>query len=307
MPGRVFSYALASLLLSLPAAAQEGQGANARPDATPPTRPSMLTPPGPLERWMYPGPIGGARAQNLLLVYPSIGFPQQSGEPVYQMGNGVTSPVRTKSVDPVYTERAKAAKIQGEVWIDAIVEKDGSLTVQKVTRSLDPDLDQKAVEAAKQWQFNPGTRAGQPVRVQVQIILEFRLRSDSSSTPASTRSGLRGDGTPVQVQLGDEEFRKGAYQISDPGVVAPKVKFTPDAKYTSDAMRAKLQGEVKIEAVVLPDGTVGRARVVESLDKVLGLDDNALATAQQWTFEPGTLNGQPVPVLVTLTMTFRLH
>ena len=95
--------------------------------------------------------------------------------------------------------------------------------------------------------------------------------------------------------------------MTEPGVVAPKVKEKFDPPYSSAAMGAKIAGVVKLEIVVMPDGTVGRARVVESLDTVFGLDAAALAAARRFTFEPGTLNGQPVPVLTTITMEFRLH
>jgi TonB family protein len=72
-------------------------------------------------------------------------------------------------------------------------------------------------------------------------------------------------------------------------------------------MRAKVQGSVLVEAVVLPDGTVGDVRVVRSLDNVFGLDQEALKAAKQWKFVPGTRFGQPVAVLVTIELTFTLR
>jgi protein TonB len=72
-------------------------------------------------------------------------------------------------------------------------------------------------------------------------------------------------------------------------------------------MRAKLQGTVEVEVVLRPDGTIDRARVVKSLDTQLGLDTNAIDAVKQWVFEPGTLQGQPVPVVVQLTLEFRIH
>jgi protein TonB len=97
-----------------------------------------------------------------------------------------------------------------------------------------------------------------------------------------------------------------AQQVA-PGVIPPKVKKQINPRYTSAAMRLKIQGHVVVDAVVLPDGTVGRSRIHTSLDKVYGLDDEALAAVNRWTFEPGTLNGKPVAVVVTLVMEFRLH
>jgi TonB family protein len=59
--------------------------------------------------------------------------------------------------------------------------------------------------------------------------------------------------------------------------------------------------------VVLPDGTVGNVEVVRSLDPVFGLDQEAIKAARQWRFVPGMRLGQPVPVLVVISMTFTLR
>ena len=82
-----------------------------------------------------------------------------------------------------------------------------------------------------------------------------------------------------------------------------------DAKpdYTAGAMRAKVQGVVVLECVVLPDGTIGNITIVKSLDKVFGLDQEAVKAARQWRFLPGRRLGQPVPVFVTLEVVFTLR
>jgi protein TonB len=72
-------------------------------------------------------------------------------------------------------------------------------------------------------------------------------------------------------------------------------------------MRAKIQGEVTLEAVVMPDGSVGQVHITRSLDSVFGLDQEAIRTVKQWRFAPGTRQGVPVPVLVEIAMTFTLR
>ena len=111
----------------------------------------------------------------------------------------------------------------------------------------------------------------------------------------------------AQKKAADAEFLKGAYLEDTPDLVKPKAILDVKPKYTPDAMRAKLQGKIGVQAIVLPDGTVGRARVFESLDQVMGLDESALAAIKQWRFEAGVLNGQKVPVAVTVYLEFRLH
>ena len=118
---------------------------------------------------------------------------------VYQIGNGVSSPVPIKQVDPQYPEEAKQAKIEGVVWLDGVVQINGTLQDIKVVKSLDTvyGLDQAAIDAAKRWTFTPGKIDGKPVLVQVRLELEFRLhktpvagasRVGNAQEPAATRN-----------------------------------------------------------------------------------------------------------------------
>jgi protein TonB len=78
-------------------------------------------------------------------------------------------------------------------------------------------------------------------------------------------------------------------------------------QYTAEAMRAKVQGRVMLECIVLADGTVGNVEVLRSLDPTFGLDQEAIKAAKQWRFDPGTRFGEPVAVLVTIELTFTLR
>jgi protein TonB len=101
-------------------------------------------------------------------------------------------------------------------------------------------------------------------------------------------------------------FGPGAIR-GGPGVTMPTLVERVSPKYTGDAMRARIQGSVWIECVVLPDGSVGDARVMRSLDRHFGLDDEALAAAKRWRFKPGTLNGEPVATVVTIELMFSVR
>ncbi|HEX5217690.1 MAG TPA: energy transducer TonB [Vicinamibacterales bacterium] len=91
------------------------------------------------------------------------------------------------------------------------------------------------------------------------------------------------------------------------GITDPKLVRSVQPKYTLEAIKAKISGTVELEAVVLTDGTVGDVTITKSLDKDLGLDQAAIAAAKQWTFRPGVdPNGNPVKVIVTLKLEFRL-
>ena len=101
-------------------------------------------------------------------------------------------------------------------------------------------------------------------------------------------------------------FGGGAFRPGS-GIENPTLIKQVEPKYTSEAMRAKLQGDVELDAVVLPNGTVGDIQVVKSLDRQFGLDQEAIKAARQWLFRPGTRQGIAVPVVVRLILEFRLH
>jgi periplasmic protein TonB len=94
---------------------------------------------------------------------------------------------------------------------------------------------------------------------------------------------------------------------SGPGVTMPTLIERVAPKYTVEAMQARIQGIAIVECVVRADGTVGDARIVRSLDRRYGLDDEALAAAKRWRFRPGRLNGTPVAVLVTIELMFSVR
>ena len=90
------------------------------------------------------------------------------------------------------------------------------------------------------------------------------------------------------------------------GVVAPRVLKDVNPQYTDEAKAARIQGSIWLDAVVLTDGTVGDVNVTQSLDTVHGLDDQAVKAIKQWVFEAGKKDGKPVPVRVSVEMTFTL-
>lgn len=90
-----------------------------------------------------------------------------------------------------------------------------------------------------------------------------------------------------------------------PGLRLPRLRREVKPSYTAYGLSTRQQGEVWLDCVVLPDGTVGEVYVVQALTP--DLDAAAIAAARQWRFEPGTLDGTPVPVLVTISMGFALR
>ena len=90
------------------------------------------------------------------------------------------------------------------------------------------------------------------------------------------------------------------------GVKLPKLVHEVKPDYTREAMEAGIQGRVSLQAVVLESGLVGDVDIVDSLDTVYGLDEQAIKAIRQWQFEPGTKDGKPVAVQVEVEFTFKL-
>ena len=97
------------------------------------------------------------------------------GGGVFKVGGGVSAPRAVYDPEPEYSEEARKAKYQGVVVLWVIIGPDGRPKDMRVQRSLGMGLDEKAMEAVRQWKFEPAKKDGQPVAVQVNIEVNFRL------------------------------------------------------------------------------------------------------------------------------------
>jgi TonB family protein len=106
-----------------------------------------------------------------------FGLPLSSTQPggVYRVGGNVTKPVPTYKPEPPYTPEARQRKIKGEVGLQFVVDANGNVGDVKVVKSLEPSLDDSAVRTVRTWKFQPGTRDGVPVAVQVGVEISFRM------------------------------------------------------------------------------------------------------------------------------------
>src|SRR5712671_1523215 len=100
----------------------------------------------------------------------------------------------------------------------------------------------------------------------------------------------------------------GAQEVfkAGPGVTLPTVVRQVKPEYTPEAQAARIEGRVVMGAVVLATGAVDAVTIERSLDTMYGLDQQAIKAMKQWEFKPGTKDGKPVPVRVSVEMTFTL-
>ena len=96
------------------------------------------------------------------------------------------------------------------------------------------------------------------------------------------------------------------YELTD-GVSPPVPLEMRAPEYTAAAKRAKIQGVIRVQCVVRPEGVCSDARIVHSLDQALGLDDQALSAVRRWRFRPALLEGTAVSTRIAIDLTFALR
>ena len=94
---------------------------------------------------------------------------------VNHIGAGVSAPHLIYGPEPEFSEEARKAKYQGTVVLQVVVGSDGRTHGIRVAQSLGMGLDEKAIEAIRQWKFEHGHKNGVPVAVLVDIEVNFHL------------------------------------------------------------------------------------------------------------------------------------
>jgi len=172
-----------------------------------------------------------------------------------------------------------------------------------------PDYADRLMAVARQY-TGRSTAAGAGVAMlrhpalaeRVAAILDAgRIRKSAS---VGARIGVLLAAVAVLVPLSAFQNRT-VYKAGVDGVTVPKVVYKTQPSYTEEAKAAKIQGTVGLSAVINAAGRAEEITVTRSLDP--GLDTNAILSLTQWTFEPGTKDGQPVDVGVAIEFNFKLQ
>ena len=187
-----------------------------------------------------------------------------------------------------------------------------SVPVEPEPDFVQPEVEPETVEPAR---LNiPAVTAAAALQTLPGVMDHIEAARDSLSQGAGSGGG-GGTGTGTGIGPGDGPglgpgegggVGGGVYRPGS-GIENPEVLREVRPDYTAEALRAKVQGTVQLEVVVLPNGTVGDVTVIKSLDRVFGLDDEARKAARQWRFAPGTRFGTPVAVAVVLELFFSLR
>jgi TonB family protein len=173
-----------------------------------------------------------------------------------------------------------------------------------------PDYADRLMAVARQVsRRSPAPAAVAGVAMVRQPALTSRIAAILDTARTRTSAGI---GARVGVVLAAVALlvplsafqNRTVYHVGDPGVKAPSVAYKVEPSYTPEAKDAKIQGTVKISAVVNSLGHADDIQVTQSLDP--GLDASAVGALSQWLFTPGTKDDQPVDVGVAIEINFKL-
>jgi TonB family protein len=200
-------------------------------------------------------------------------------------------------------EPPRKAELPGKDKITVPVQKPPTLEAPQITKAEPlpiPTVNIPAQSMASAQDSLPGA-------IDAPSVPSLSQGSGSGGGSGTGRGTGIGPGTGSGLGPGSGGGTGGGVYRLGSGVATPVLLREVKPQYTSDAMRAKIQGTVLVECVVNKDGTVGDVQIVRSLDSVFGLDQEAIKAARQWRFRPGTRGGEPVPVLITIQLDFSLR
>jgi TonB family protein len=189
--------------------------------------------------------------------------------------------------DPEYTEEARVAELEGAVVLSGAIGEDGFAHGLNVVQPLGLGLDEKAIEAVRQWHFQPVLNQGQPYRMALRIPVDFRLSTHQSrwhlirvqfdTPPGLSRPVFDSALYPIGAGLGPEAMEEGRLVAAIGRLATAKLTFEVDEH-----------------------GTPIHIQVLNASDPVWGIEATALVG--QWRFTPGMKNGIAVAVPCTVEL-----
>jgi len=210
-------------------------------------------------------------------------------------------------------------KVTGAVQVALVVDRGGHARNVYLESALGNELDRLAVTVAGLDRFKPGTLNGTPV--ETGAILDIRMEGcidkakDASGKKISTihlrslpQQGLSPAVEPDQpVYLRPEpslQEKSRIFKVGS-GIVAPKpIKFR-EAEFSDYARQKKIQGVCMLTLTVDEHGLPKDIHVVRSVEP--SLDEKAMEAVYDYRFKPAMLNGNPVPVSLSVEVSFRLY
>lgn len=268
---------------------------------------------------LFSSAAGGQQQGRSIAPPPSGGAPPSTVK-VYAPGPGVMAPelLQLKFV-PLSTEKCKT-KLDGKVLLSILVDTEGRPQNIMFLHALGTGLDRFALRIASADRFKPGMADGKPVVVAQSLEVGIQSCVEQSVDSAGNKTlSLRLRSVPTQsletaiqppaeaVFAEDDTSWKDpdrVYHVRD-GVSPPIVLNNVEAAFTDAARNAKYDGQAVLTLIVDEHGLPEDLKVVRPLD--YGLTGKAVEAANRYRFKPAMKNGQPMPVLITVVVNFKLR
>lgn len=192
----------------------------------------------------------------------------------------IRPPQLINKVDPVYPELARRARVEGNVILNVRTDEDGKVDQIKVAQSKDPLLNRAAIDAVRQWEYQPFYYKGKRRPILFTVTVRFEL-SDT---------------------INEEEGREPREEAA--GVYKPQLIHRVEPVYPERARRAGIEGIVVLKIRTDEQGNVTSIVVLRSESTML--NQAAIEAVEQWKYQPVYRDGKPYPVVTTVTVKFKL-
>ncbi len=199
----------------------------------------------------------------------------------------VKPPKLLKKVDPIYPEEAAKQGIEGVVLVSVRADKEGNIEKVKILKSPHELLSKAAIEALKQWKYKPMFIKGKPMAIIFTVTMTFKLKDKEKEKEEEIA-----------------EFEKGAV-IAEGDVKPPKLVKKVNPVYPDEARKEGIEGAVILKVRTDEQGSIEKIKVLESPHDLLS--KAAVEAVKQWKYEPMLKKGNPVPIIFTVNMNFKLE
>ena len=230
----------------------------------------------------------------LLVCLASMALSQEASETPIEVSSDSIQSLLSRKVPPVYPPLARQARIQGTVILNVIITKSGDIGAVRLV-SGHPVLAPAAIEAVKQWRYQPYLVNGQAEEVTTNLQINFSLADDRLP------DGAAGDTTRVQAgAIG--RLAGGLPRVSEAvmrGLRTQKI----DPVYPSTAFDAGVQGLVVLVLRIDREGNVADVTLVSGHPLLV---QAAMDAVKQWKYRPYLQNGTPTEMETTVHLRFEL-
>ena len=255
----------------------------------------------------------------------SLAAPQETAPERIQVSGDVMRGVLVKKVAPVYPPLARQARIQGTVILKVVIDKSGNVFEVQLVNGH-PMLSPAAMGAVRQWKYQPYLVNGEPVDVETNVQVIFKLEGEPEppapddnapgTGPGQVPGGIPGSKPLQGVQTG---VIGGVIAPATPGdanhpatprhvrvsanIEAALIQNKVNPQYPADAREQNIQGTVILKANIDKEGHVYH---VELISGHRLLAPAAMEAVKQWRYKRFLLNGTPVEVETTVQVNFTL-